>query len=131
MNNKKDRVESIEEFVSSLTKEFPFMFVKKKQLINFTKLVTTPVEFPLSISRNQSIQTYWDVQLRNTDRSNVNSLHSSPGGGKTYYLNDLAESAIKDHQLLPVLIAFNEGTSFDSQEENDPQISLFLRILCR
>ena len=128
MNNNKDRVESIEEFVSSLTKGLPQMFAKKKQLKNFTKLVTVPEKFPLSISRNQSIQTYWDVQLRNTDRSNVNSLHSSPGGGKTYYLNDLAKSAIKDHQLLPVLITF---TYFEPQVENDPQISLFLRILCR
>ena len=127
MNNKKNKVE---EFVSSLTKKLPQMFAKKKQLKIFTKLVTTPVEFPLSISRNQSIQTYWDVQLRNTDRSNVNSLHSSPGGGKTYYLNDLAESAIKDHQLLPVLITYYGDTTFYSRE-NNPTVSLFLRILCR
>ena len=59
------------------------MFAKKKQLKNFTKLVTTPKDkFPNSISRKPSIQTYWDVQLK--EKQLDHSLEN-----KKLYLNSM------------------------------------------
>lgn len=63
------------------------------------------------------------------------SVQSSPGGGKTFLLNLLAESVLQDQGVLeakkvfPVLITFNDETPISSTE--DPVAGLCLRLVCR
>ena len=64
------------------------------------------------------------------------SVQSSPGGGKTFLLNLLAESILKNQdvfsdtkqKIFPVLITFNGETPFGTENKIG---GLCLRMLCR
>lgn len=104
------------------------------------KLSGVNTEFT-TIERDESIEAVKKAIIKrdelskdpSKDNRQVNVLlavQSAPGGGKTTFLNFMAQRFSEEQNFFPVLVSFSNGTGY-TPEFDETQAGIALRMFCR